>query len=155
MVKMKALNPLIIAVGLLLQMLPFQVNAQVSYPEDGWWWDADASGRGYFIERQKDYIFVAAFIYAEDGSPEWLTSNGEYLPAEVEADDIGSFTGKVYRTYDGQCIGCDYIAPLEIESERSPLTITFNDRQHGILDWFGESIPISRFFWSWADVRIS
>jgi hypothetical protein len=53
MVKMKALNPLIIAVGLLLQMLPFQVNAQVSYPEGGWWWDADASGRGYFIERQK------------------------------------------------------------------------------------------------------
>jgi hypothetical protein len=69
----------------------------------------------------------------------------------VESDDIGSFTGKVYRNYDGQCIGCDYIAPLEIESEQSPLTITFNDSQQGILDWFGESIPISRFFWSWAD----
>jgi hypothetical protein len=46
MMKMKALTPLIIAVGFLLQMLPVHVNAQDSYPEDGWWWDAEAPGRG-------------------------------------------------------------------------------------------------------------
>ena len=49
LMKTKMLSPLIIAVGLLLQMLPMQVNAQVTYPEDGWWWDIEAPGRGYFI----------------------------------------------------------------------------------------------------------
>ncbi len=151
MTKIKMLNTLIIAFGFLLQMLPAQVNAQDSYPEDGWWWDAEAPGRGYFIERQKNYIFVAAFIYTDDGSPEWLTSNGEYTPAEADTGSIGSFTGNVYRNSDGQCIGCDYMAPTEAESEQSPLSITFSDNQNGVMEWFGESLTITRFFWSWAD----
>jgi hypothetical protein len=151
MIKMKMLNPLLMALGLLLQILPVQVDAQVSYPEDGWWWDADAPGRGYFIERQKDYIFIAAFIYTDDGSPEWLTSDGEYTPAESGTDSIGSFSGKVYRSSDGQCIACDYMAPAEVESEQNPLNITFSDNRNGVMEWLGESITIKRFFWSWAD----
>jgi len=145
------LKRLIIAAGLILQVAATQVGAQVSYPEDGWWWDSNAAGRGYFIERQKDHIFVAAFIYADDGSPEWLTANGEYLPADPESDQIGSFTGKVYRNYDGQCIGCDHVLPVEAISEQSPLHITFSDNQHAVMEWFGESIPLSRFLWSWGN----
>ena len=67
MTKKKTLSTLIIAFGFLLHMLPVQVNVQDSYPEDGWWWDAEAPGRGYFIERQKGHIFVAAFIYSGYG----------------------------------------------------------------------------------------
>jgi hypothetical protein len=151
MMKMKALTPLLIAVGLLLQLLPTHVNAQDSYPEDGWWWDAEAPGRGYFIERQKDYVFISAFIYADDGNPEWLTADGQYTPTASDTDSIGSFTGKVYRNRNGQCIGCDYIVPTEVESEQSPLNITFNDNQNGVMEWFGETINITRFFWSWDD----
>ena len=31
-------------------------QANDSYPEDGWWWNSEASGRGYFIERQLDFM---------------------------------------------------------------------------------------------------
>lgn len=149
--KVKALNPLIIAIGILLQMLSMQVRAQVTYPEDGWWWDADAPGRGYLIERQENTIFIAAFLYADDGSPEWLVAVGDYTSAGPESDTIGSFTGDVYRNSNGQCIGCDYVPPTEIVSEQSPLHIAFSDNQTGLLEWFGESITIKRVFWSWAD----
>jgi hypothetical protein len=151
LMKAKTLNSLIMAVGLILQMLSMQVNAQVSYPEDGWWWDAEAPGRGYFIERQKNTIFIAAFIYTDDGNPEWLTSDGEYTPAVEDSDSIGSYTGNVYRSNNGQCIGCEYMPPTTVDSEQSPLNITFKDNQIGVLEWFGESITISRLFWSWAD----
>ena len=150
--KANTLNPLILAAGLILQLLSMPVNAQVSYPEDGWWWDVDAPGRGYFIERQKNTIFIAAFIYTDDGVPEWLTSDGEYTPAAADSDSIGSYSGSVYRSNNGQCIGCEYILPSTVESEQSPLNITFSDNQNGVLEWFGESITITRLFWSWADV---
>jgi hypothetical protein len=57
----------------------------------------------------------------------------------------------VYRTYDGQCIGCEDKQPVEVESEQSPLSITFSDNLNAVMEWFGESIPISRFLWSWGD----
>ncbi len=150
--KAKTFSSLIIAAGLILQMVSMQVNAQVSYPEDGWWWDADAPGRGYFIERQKSTLFIAAFIYTDEGNPEWLTSDGEYTPAATDSDSIGSYTGNVYRSNNGQCIGCDYLPPATVDSEQSPLNITFSDNQNGVLEWLGESITITRLFWSWADV---
>jgi hypothetical protein len=145
------LHWLIVAVGLILSLVAMQVCAQASYPEDGWWWDAEAPGRGYFIERQKNHLFIAAFTYTNDGVPEWLSSDGVYTPAVNAPDRIGSYTGNVYRSSNGQCIGCEYIPPTVVKSEQSPLNITFSDNQNGVLEWFGESITISRFFWSWAD----
>ena len=149
--KSKTLTSLIMAVGLLLQMLPLQVLAQVTYPEDGWWVHADAAGRGYFIERQKNTIFVGTFIYANDGSPEWLIAVGEYASADPETDSIGSFTGTVYRNSNGQCIGCENVQPIEVVSEQSPLHIDFSDNQNGEMQWLGETATITRFFWSWTD----
>jgi hypothetical protein len=123
---------------------------QDSYPEDGWWWDKDASGRGYFIERQQDYMFIAAFIYTPSGDPEWLTSQGFYTPDNGDGN-IGNFSGEVYKSAGGQCPGCAYTAPATEESSQGPLTVSFSDNQTGTLEWSGESIPISRFLWSWGD----
>lgn len=142
---------LTIAAGIILQILSMSIQAQVTYPEDGWWWNADAAGRGYFIERQENTLFVAAFIYTVDGTPEWLTSDGQYMPAAEDPDTIGTYSGNVYRSNNGQCIGCEYIPPTIVDSEQSPLSITFSDNQTGVLEWFGESISIHRFFWSWED----
>ena len=149
--KNKKIRPFMITIGLLLQAFSMQASAQVTYPEDGWWWDVEASGRGYFIERQQDTLFIATFIYTNEGTPEWLTAQGEYVADGSGTGTIGHVTGGVYRSSDGQCIGCDYSAPIVVESEQSPLNITFSDNQNGVLEWFGESVTIGRFFWSWTD----
>jgi len=40
-------------------------------PETGWYWNAGESGRGYFIEVQRDQVFFAGFLYRTDGQPIW------------------------------------------------------------------------------------
>lgn len=151
MINIQLLRVMMLVVTLLLQALPVQGEAQTTYPDDGWWWDAGAPGRGYFIERQKEHVFVSAFLYDEDGNPEWLTAEGQYAPAESDSALIGSVAARVYRNTGGQCIGCNYVAPVEVASVQSPLLITFSDNRNGVLEWFGESVNISRFLWSWAD----
>jgi len=135
---------------LILIVTASAAQAQDSYPEDGWWWNSEASGRGYFIERQADYMFIAAFNYTPSGDPEFLTAQGLYTPGAGEGS-IGVFTGEVYRSSGGQCAGCAYTAPDTVESSQGPMTISFSDNQTGTLEWTGESIPITRFLWSWAD----
>ena len=140
--------------GLLVIMLlaaPFTVSAQTIYPEDGWWWNPEEPGRGYLMERQQDTIFVASFHYSEPGVPEWLMITGDFVPDTESELVIGTMTGEVLRVSDGQCIGCDYIPPVESISEQGTAVLTFFSNQAATLDWSGESVDIERFFWSWAD----
>lgn len=46
-------------------------GAAANQPETGWYWNTAEGGRGYFIEAQKDQIFLAAFMYRTDGQPTW------------------------------------------------------------------------------------
>ena len=144
-------NLLALVVALTLQLFTPLASAGDIYPEDGWWWNPEAPGRGYFIERQQGVMFVAAFIYSESGVPEWLTAEGTFIPAEGFTGLIGSYTGTVYHSSGGQCIGCDHKEPLSVESVQSPLTISFTDNQNGTMEWSGETIPITRFTWLWHD----
>ena len=138
---------------LIITLLIFLVAsaAQATYPEDGWWWDPDAPGRGYLIERQDNVIFIASFHYAQDGSPEWLSIQGIYTPSESD-DSIGEFNGTVYRSTDGQCLGCAWTEPMSVVSSQSPMTIVFDDNRNGTLEWSSEVVQISRFLWAWNDV---
>ena len=92
-------------------------HAQDSYPEDGWWWNSEASGRGYFIERQQDFMFIAAFNYTVNGEPEFLTSQGFYTPDDTDGN-IGAFSGEVYRS--SGLAGRKYIKPEPHTAVASP-----------------------------------
>lgn len=49
-------------------------------PETGWYWNAAESGRGYFIEVQRDQMFFASFMYRADGQPVWYYYTGTAAP---------------------------------------------------------------------------
>lgn len=135
----------------LLLAMPFAANAQAIYPEDGWWWNPDESGRGYLVERQNDTIFMTSFHYNDLGEPEWLTITGDFVP-DTESDSIiGTMTGEVLKFTDGQCIGCEYTAPVSTISEQDPATLMFYSNQSATLEWSGEVIEIERYFWGWED----
>ena len=82
---------------LLLAICLLTGNAQAdpTYPENGLWWDPNASGRGYIIERQENTMFIISFHYSSDGDPEWLTSQGTYEPIEDD-ESMGIFNGAVF-----------------------------------------------------------
>jgi hypothetical protein len=139
-----------LALGALLAFAP-PAPAGGLYPEDGWWWSPGPSGRGYFIERQEDIMFIVSVHYSDTGEPEWLSAEGSFTASDDDGT-IGSYTGTVFRSTDGQCIGCEAAAPLSVEDEQSPLNVSFSDSQHATLEWFGESVEITRSFWLWANV---
>ena len=128
-----------------------QPASALDYPEDGWWWNAQASGRGYMIERQGNVMFIASFQYASNGRPEWLTIQGNYTPNTDTTTAIGTFSGQTYQSINGQCIGCSYLAPNTMNSAQGIATVSFTTSQRGTLNWQGESVPIQRFFWAYAD----
>jgi hypothetical protein len=145
------MNKLTTALLALSLLAAGSAGAQSTWPEDGWWWDPNASGRGYLIERQADTMFIASFHYTPEGAPEWLVAAGAYSAVEAE-QTIGEFSGEVYYHENGQCIGCAYTEPLASPSSQGLLEITFTDNRNGVLEWSGESIAISRMAWGWYDV---
>lgn len=104
----------------MLLLAPFMATAQAIYPEDGWWWDPQESGRGYLMERQEDTIFMTSFHFSAVGEPEWLTITGDFVPDTESESIIGTMTGEVLRFTDGQCIGCEYTPPFPRYPSKTP-----------------------------------
>lgn len=45
-------------------------------PENGWWWNPNESGRGYFIEMRGGTLYISGYFYEGDGRATWMTSGG-------------------------------------------------------------------------------
>lgn len=45
-------------------------------PESGWWWNADESGRGFFVEVQGNTLFLAGYMYDAMGNAVWYIASG-------------------------------------------------------------------------------
>ena len=53
--------------------MPDGLNAQKrdNQPEGGWWWNPNESGRGFFLEWQGGELFIAGYMYDDNGQPIW------------------------------------------------------------------------------------
>lgn len=124
---------------LLIALIP---EAHAIDPESGWWYNANASGRGYNLEVQGNTIGIAAFVYDADGNSEWYTGTGP-----ISGD---TFTASLYRFVGGQCIGCSYTVP-QTQGPAIAVSITFTDSAHGTMTLDGNTFPIERFNFGYPD----
>jgi hypothetical protein len=131
--KNKILKTLSIA-ALLIANMAF---AATITPENGWWWNPAASGRGFNIETQNNTVFVATFVYDQAGHPIWYSGSGQL-------DDNSTLTTHLMISEGGPCIGCPYQAPT-ITDAGIPITLQFTSREQGSISWQGETVPIQRF----------
>jgi len=138
-------------IALMILLFGGPAYAQDIYPENGWWWNPDASGRGYMLERQGEVIFMTSFHYAQNGDPEWLGIVGTYVPSGVTSTEAGILNGEVFRSEDGQCIACVYREPVTARSTQDPATVIFHSNQSATLEWSGETMDLQRFFWGFAN----
>ncbi len=105
-------------------------------PKTGWWWNPAESGRGFFIERQNNSVFMSAYYYEADGRPTWFIAAGSMTGNRFDAP------AQVVR--GGQSLFSDYIAP-GAPTTIGNVSIDFNSPTNASMTWPGGLTSISDF----------
>src|SRR4029450_4326503 len=87
--------------GVLVGALLFAVAHVNAEPQNGWGWNPNESGRGFFIEMTGGVMFLAGYFYESDGRATWLSSGGPVT-------DLYSYAGTFQSYRNGQAgLGAD------------------------------------------------
>ena len=123
--------------ALLLALAALPANA--IYPESGWYWNANESGRGFNLEIQDNILFMSAFVYRADGTPVWYVAGGPM------ANDR-TFSADLYETSNGQCLGCAYrpATPVKVGTA----SITFSNERTAAITLPNATVNVVRQDWS-------
>jgi hypothetical protein len=112
---------------------------QAGAPQSGWWWNANEGGRGFAIEFQGEYVFIAGFMYASDGDPTWYATNGRMTAPNVYENEWYAFTG-------GQAMGQPWHAAVATTPNAGTVRLEFSDATHGTLTLpDGRQVALVRF----------
>ena len=95
--------------------------AQAGQPENGWWWNASESGRGFFIEWQNGSADLAGYMYDDAGNPVW------YLSVYETPDP--AFSGSWWSYANGQTMGGAYKPPTQTTTTSRPSPSSSRTRQ--------------------------
>lgn len=108
-------------------------------PENGWWWNASESGRGYFMEFKNNLAFLAGYLYDANGNPLWyLASNNMTTPQMLQSNWV--------QYANGQTLTGAYKPATQINGNVGPLTIQFQDPANATMTLpDGRQLPITRF----------
>ncbi|MBI3343491.1 MAG: S8 family peptidase [Gammaproteobacteria bacterium] len=110
-------------------------------PQTGWWWNPAQSGRGFTIEVSGNNMFMAGYLYADDGRATWLVSTGPMTSSNLYSGKLLSFGG-------GQTLSGTFKSNTLTNGDVGNITLQFIDATHGTLTWPGGAIPIERFIFS-------
>jgi hypothetical protein len=118
--------------------VPAARECRPQLPQTGWWWNPQEPGRGFSIEAQGNNLFMATYLYDVSGRSTWHVAVGPTsLDGSLFTNTLLSFGGGV--TLDG---------PYRSNSrlpDAGPITMTFDDGQHGTLVWPGGTVAIQRY----------
>jgi alpha-tubulin suppressor-like RCC1 family protein len=118
--------------------VPGNIECKPQPPQTGWWWNPAEGGRGFSIEYNGKKLFMAAYLYEDDGRASWLVASG---PTSL---DGSTFTGDLLRCAGGQTLTGAYPGFPNCTSP-GKVALTFNSATRGTMVWPGGSVPIERF----------
>ncbi len=120
---------------------PAPFLASISAGAQGWWWNPNEPGRGYFIEVQGLQAFVGQFGYNSAGVPGWYVSR-----MNVGGNLFDSLLSAPMDEYgNGQALGGSYRTPRVLGSPGS-WSVRFSNSTTGQLTLpDGRVVPIQRF----------
>ena len=127
------------------------VPTQGFLPESGFYWNPEQPGRGYAIEIQDRTLFMTIYVYTDEATPAQREPLWYSASATLARNTGGSLTYRFQSNLafseDGQCLGCDFVAPLTTITGL-PIEITFDSPIHGVMTIDGEDIELFRFWYS-------
>jgi len=108
-------------------------------PESGWWWNPEESGRGFFMEWQGGQLFMAGYMYDDQGNPIWYLGTNTTTNAQ-------SFAGVWTQYANGATLTGAYRPAQPINSNVGPVSITFQGAENAIMTLpGGRTSAIRRF----------
>ncbi|MGE5737295.1 MAG: hypothetical protein ACM34F_00240 [Betaproteobacteria bacterium] len=120
----------------LLGALCLQTALVCAEPNNGWWWNPNESGRGFFIEQTDGVMYMGGYFYDASGRATWATSGGPVSDPYLYEGRLQTFAG-------GQSLFGAYRFPSSIV-DIGAITIRFADDTHATLTWPGGSVAIER-----------
>ena len=107
-------------------------------PENGWWWNADEDGRGFFMEFKNNFAFIAGYMYEADGRPVWYVAQNPMATPQT-------LSSTWLQVANGQTLTGPYKKPNIINSNVGPVSIQFTDVANAILTLpGGKQLAITR-----------
>jgi hypothetical protein len=116
--------------------LVLRAGCATAEPQNGWWWNPNESGRGFFLEVAGGVMYLAGYFYESDGRATWASSGGPVA-------DPYSYKGTLQSFRNGQSVFGAYRLPDTI-TDIGPISVTFDDDTHGTITWPGGTIVIER-----------
>ena len=107
-------------------------------PQTGWWWNPAEDGRGFSIEAQGNRLFMAAYLYDVSGRSTWHVATG---PTSL---DGSVFNGQLWSFGSGVTLAGAHRANTRLP-DAGPISLTFDDAQHGTLVLPSGPVPIQRY----------
>src|SRR6185312_8770948 len=89
-------------------------------PENGWWWNADESGRGFFLEWQGSSLDMAGYMYDDAGNPVW------YITVDQMRGPAGLTYSNTWWSYGGgQTLTGAWQPNHQVSNTVAPVTVQF------------------------------
>lgn len=127
-----------------LLLLALLAQSAFAYsPASGMWWNPAESGRGYNIDVQNGTMVVTAYVYTSSGAATWFLAAGPYDNA------TSTFTTSLEAFSGGQCFGCRYSSPTNVEG--GPLSIVFTSPETATMTFPGGTTQIQHEIYGYAD----
>jgi serine protease len=114
----------------------YALTNDIIAPKSGWWWNAAESGRGFFLEKRGDTLFIAGYYYEPDGRSTWFTAAGAMIGNTFEA------VANTVR--GGQTLEGSYRAP-GAATPIGTVSINFGALGLSIMRWPGGTTPLSTY----------
>jgi|GEM_PF-1369709 len=109
-------------------------------PERGWWWNESEGGRGFSIEVQGNRMYVAGYMYDDQGNPVWYASLGTMVSSY-------QYNGIWAQYANGQTLTGPWKQP-SVNPNVGAISIAFVDAKHALLTFpNGRSIQIYRYLY--------
>jgi alpha-tubulin suppressor-like RCC1 family protein len=97
-------------------------------PENGWWWNPDESGRGFFLEWQGGVLDIAGYMYDDAGNPVW------YITVDAMKGADGRTFANNWLSYGGgQTLTGAWQPNHQVSNDVAPLTIQFSGPDSAIM----------------------
>ncbi len=91
-------------------------------PENGWWWNEQEAGRGFFLEWQGGNLDIAGYMYDDAGNSVWYLTTGPLAGTE----SARAFSGSWWSFGNGQTLTGPWKPNTRLSSNVAPVTIQFN-----------------------------